>query len=79
MRNRLLIFGSFAHDSQGILAAITRIAFVGIECGLNFLLRIGLELGVATLADTKEGRDLVHHSQLSFWHEASLTQCREGA
>jgi hypothetical protein len=36
MRNRLLIFGGFSHDSQGVLA-VYWLAFVSIELCLDLL------------------------------------------
>ena len=49
---QLFAFGSFAHDSQRVLAAVQRLAIVGIELPLNGRLRvphigIARELGIA--------------------------------
>jgi len=65
MRNRLLIFGRFADDSQSILAAVHRLALMGIKLCLN----VSLELSVALLADAKT---LFHNSQFALRHGRSL-------
>lgn len=67
---RLLAFGSFAHDPQRVLAAIQRLAIVGIECGPNLGVR-SIKLRTATFADAKGGI-LFHDPQFAFRHEYSL-------
>jgi hypothetical protein len=74
MKNRLSIFGGFAHDPQGILTTIGQLAFVSIERGFNFLLGISFELRVATLAYGEERRGLFYDLQLALWHDPSLAQ-----
>ena len=49
--NRSFVFSRFANDSQGILAAIPRSAFMSIEGGANFGFRVRLELGIAAFAN----------------------------
>ena len=78
MGNRLFIFGRFAHDAQSVLAAVGQLALVGIERGFNFLLGIGPELRVATLAYAEEWRGLFYDPQLALWHSLSLAQARDG-
>jgi hypothetical protein len=69
MRNKLLIFGSFAYDSQRILAAIGRFAFVGIKLFLN----IGtVELRVAPFTYANYWRALLHDPQFALRHNCSL-------
>jgi hypothetical protein len=79
MANRLFIFGGFAHDSQGVVAAIDQLAFVGIERGFNRLLGVALELGVAALAYGEEWWTIIHDSQFAFRrHDHSLAHAVEG-
>lgn len=72
MKNKLLIFGRFAHDSQRILAAIFRFALVSVERRFNSLFRICLKLRVATLAYADHWRSIFHDPQLAPWHASSL-------
>ena len=78
MENRLLIVGRFAHDPQGILATVGQFALMGIERDFNFPLKFGLELRVATFANSNHRRGLFYDSQLTIWHNLSLTQGRDG-
>ena len=79
MRNRLLLFGSFAHDPQRILAAINRLTLVGIELLLDGRLGIphvgvSRKLGVTAFADS-EHRDVpnsLHDPKNALWHAESL-------
>jgi hypothetical protein len=49
---KLLSFGRFAHDPQSVLAAVYRLAFVGIELRLH----VGaFELRIASHADGQNG------------------------
>jgi hypothetical protein len=68
---RLLAFGGFAHDPQSVLAAVYRLALVGIELRLNVGI---LELSIAPFADAKA---LFHNSQFALRHDFSLAH-REG-
>jgi hypothetical protein len=63
-------FGRFAHDSQGILAAIQRLAFVGIERGLNLGV-CAVELRATAFADGK-ARAALYDSEFALRHEDSL-------
>lgn len=74
MRNRLLIFGSFAHDAQGVLAAVSQLALVCVELGFDFLLRIGLKLPVTMLTYGNDRRCFLYDSQTAFRHGLSLAQ-----
>ena len=69
MRNRLLVFGRFAHDPEGILAAVYRLAFVGVE----LCLKVGtLKLSVAPFADGDGRRGWFYDSQFALLHGFSL-------
>ncbi len=69
MRNKLSVFDRFAHDPQGILAAVGRFAFVGIERRFNVSFGVSLKLGVATFAHADSWRDLFYYAQLALWHD----------
>ncbi len=81
----LLVFSGFAHDSQGVLTAIKRLALMGIERGLNFSFRaivsglIGVELGTAMLTDPEGARRVFYDPKMAFRHDPSLTQCQESS
>jgi hypothetical protein len=79
MANRLFIVGCFAHDSQGILAAVGQFTLMGIERHFNFLLRFDLELRVTTVTNAHHWSGLAYDSQLALWHDLSLAQVGEGA
>jgi hypothetical protein len=69
MKNRLFIFGSFAHDSQRILTAVHRLALVGVELCLN----IGtLELSITPFAHANGWGRLLYDPQFALWHNCSL-------
>ncbi len=72
MKSRLFIFGSFADDPQGILAAIGQFALVGSKGILKGLLRIALELRIATLTNTEHRRSVSCDSEIALWHDLSL-------
>ncbi len=78
MRNRLLIFRGFAHDSQSVLAAIHGLALVGIELctyfsfGIIFDRLVGMELRIAAFADAKRDRRSFYDPKLAFCHDRSL-------
>jgi hypothetical protein len=75
MRNRLFIFGRFAHYPQGVFTAINRLALVSIKLCLN----IGtLKLRVATLAYADYWWAFFHDPQLALWHVLSLTHPDRG-
>lgn len=68
---RLLAFRGFAHDPQSVLAAVYRLALVGIELRLN----VGIiELSIASFADAKARFD---DPQFALRHVQSLAH-REG-
>ncbi len=72
---RLLVFCGFAHDPQGVLAAVHRFALMGIEPCLNIRIRnkqVGLELRIATFADSDEWRGAFHDPQLALGHVQSV-------
>jgi hypothetical protein len=77
MRNRLFIFGSFAHDPHGVLAAVYQLAFVGIKRGTDFSFRIArylstrFELRVAPFANAKCGKIKPHESKRALPHNYS--------
>jgi hypothetical protein len=73
---KLLVFGSFAHDSQSVLTAVHRLALVLIKLPQNVGLRVqdtGLELSIAAFTNTYgwQGDDL-YDPQCAFLHENSL-------
>jgi hypothetical protein len=76
---RLLVFGSFAHDPQRVLAAVHRFTDVTSELLANFLYRVAgkmairLELAIAAFAYA-EGRSSIisHDPQFALCHEYSL-------
>ena len=80
---RLLAFSGFTHDTQGVLAAIHPLAFMGIEQFDDFRLRVnlcgsaGLELRIAALAHADDRRGLLYDPQLALGHVQSLAH-REG-
>jgi hypothetical protein len=73
----LFLFGGFAHDPQGVLAAVQRLTLVGFVLGRNIGYRIMLarfELGVAAFAHPNDrGRSLFNDPQASIRHGCSLT------
>ena len=69
-RSNLLILRRFADDPQRILAAVQRLAIVGIECGLNLGIRTA-KLRATAFADGKSGI-LFNDSQFALRHEYSL-------
>jgi hypothetical protein len=74
MRDRLLIFGGFAHDSQRVLARVEQLAFVGRESVSDGSLSVSPKLRIASFADANQRSGLVHDSQLSLGHEHILPQ-----
>jgi len=80
---RLLVFGSFAHDSHRILAAVYRFALVHVELLLNDPRRIlnseffsvsNPKLLIATQAHPEvwSWADAFNDPKLAFWHDNSL-------
>jgi len=68
--NSLLAFGGLTDDSQSVLAGIQRLAFVGLERGVN--LGVGpMELRITAFTDGKS-RASLHDSEFAFRHEDSL-------
>lgn len=66
---RLLAFGGFADDAQGILAAVYRLALVSVKLRLKI---VTLELGVASFADADGRRVLFYYPQFALGHIQSL-------
>lgn len=66
----LPVFRSFAHDSQRILAAVQRLAIVGIKRSLNLGV-CAVKLGATAFAYGKS-RILFHDPQFALCHEDSL-------
>ena len=65
----LFAFRSFAHDPQGVLAAVHGLALVGVELCLNIGI---LELRVAPFAYADGRRGLFHDPQFALCHDCSL-------
>jgi hypothetical protein len=81
--SRLLIFGCFADDTQGVLAAVYQFADMLIKlsvyrlCGIldgKFSAAGDLELLIAIQANPQIGSapDSLDDSQFALWHEYSL-------
>ncbi len=66
----LFAVGRFADDSQRILAAVQRLAIVGIERSRDLGIR-AVKLRTATFTNGKSGI-LLHDSELALGHEYSL-------
>ena len=80
-RNRLLVFGCFAHDAQGVLTAVHDLAYVGIKLrpdrSSSICPQFCRELCIAPFANSEGGNILntLHEAKhLGIWHEASLTE-----
>lgn len=67
---QLLAFGSFADDPQRVLAAVQRLAIVGVEGDLNLGVRTA-KLRATAFAD-REGGVLFHDPQFALCHAYSL-------
>jgi hypothetical protein len=81
MRSRLFVFGCFADDPQGVLAAVHNFAHVGIKLrsdrNLGICPQFCGKLRIAPFANSEGGdaRDSLHDTKhLGIWHEASLTE-----
>ena len=78
MRNKLLILGRFAHNAHGVLAAVYRLALVGVKRGPEFGFRaiisglIGVELRTATFTDPKSARCAFYDPKIALVHDCSL-------
>jgi hypothetical protein len=75
MRTRLLIFRSLAHDAEGVLAGIHRLALVRIKLCLNigtWRRKARLELSVAPFAYADGRRGPLYNAQLALLHDCSL-------
>jgi hypothetical protein len=73
--SRLFVFGRFAHDAEGILAAVYRFALMSIELSLH----VGIcELCGASLADAQNGPSVLsfYDPELSLRHDCSLAQLK---
>lgn len=66
---KLLAFRRLVYDPQSVLAAIHRLALVGIELCLNIGI---LELSVAALTHADGRRGLLYDPQLALGHVQSL-------
>lgn len=66
---RLLAFRGFSHDPQRILAAVHRLALVGIELCLNIGI---LELSIAPFTHADGRRALLYDPQFALLHDSSL-------
>ena len=71
----LLIFRRLAHDPQSVLAAVQRLALVGIELPLDSRLRVSSvgvsgELGIAAFADSQRRNvsDSLYDPKIAFRH-----------
>jgi hypothetical protein len=79
MRNRLLIFGRFAHDSQRILTAVYWLAFMTSKrfadlpfCSVCVRLW-GLKLLIAGFTDANHGSGgALYNSEFPLLHDCSL-------
>jgi hypothetical protein len=76
---QLFTFRGFLHDPQCVLAAIHRLAFVGIKLPLNVRLgistvRVSGKLRVATLADSecRNVPDSLYDPKVALRHDWSL-------
>lgn len=75
MSNGLLIFGRLAHDAEGVLAAVDRLALVGVELLSDIKFHVGqtgLELSITAFADANRRGALLHDPQLTLLHDYSL-------
>jgi hypothetical protein len=69
MRNKLLVLSRFAHDPQGVLAAVRQNALMSIKLCLN----IGtMELGVAPFTHADGRRASLYNPQFALLHDCSL-------
>jgi len=75
MRNELFVLGRFADDPQSVLAAVCRLALVGIKLCLNlgvWTCKAGLELSITPFAyaDGREGS--LYDTEFTFQHDYIL-------
>jgi hypothetical protein len=73
---RLLAFGGFTDDADGVLAAVQRLALVGVKLCLDTI----LELRIASLTDTQNGYAIfsLHDPELALLHDCSLAHLAGG-
>jgi hypothetical protein len=77
---RLLTFRGFPHDPQCVLAAVQRLAFMGIEScldgifGLAEWMCVGCKLSVTALTDAeqRDASGLLYDPQFALFHNSSL-------
>ena len=74
MKDRLLILGRLAHDPQGVLATVYRLARMAVKGSPHLALRIGLKLRIAAFTYAEHRWGLFHDSQLALWHVQSLAR-----
>ena len=79
MRNRLFVFCGLAHDSQSILAAVYRLAFMAGKGFADLPFRSicvrlsGLKLLIAGFTDANHrGRGALYNSEFPLLHNCSL-------
>ena len=72
---QLFVFRGFAHDSQRVLAAIYRLAFVRVELRLHVR---PFELSIAPFAYADGWRSSLHDPQVALCHNPSLAHLARG-
>jgi hypothetical protein len=70
--NRLFVLGSFTDDPQSILAAVHRLALMGVKLCPDFGFGIRAKLRVAPFAHAKNLRSLFYDPEAAFRHDCSL-------
>ena len=87
---RLFAFGRLAHDPQGVLTAVYRLACMRVELvadtsessvGVYGRFRCCLELGIAAFTNSEhwDMPGLFYDSQLAFGHVQSLAHRKDGS
>jgi len=77
-REELFIFGSFAHDADGVLARIETLALMRFKRDANLMfcrllyLALGAECLITVFADSRQWKVKFYDSQVPLWHEPSL-------
>ena len=79
MTSRLLVFGRLAHDPQGVLAAVYRLAFMAGKGFADLPFRSicvrlsGLKLLIACFTNANHrGRGALYNSEFPLLHDCSL-------